>query len=90
MEISFKKIFQFLYGPLISVIVFFMQSYKANRERLNAWLGGKKISSFLQFAAIALLILWLLIFAFSSEESRSELTERVKQSFSELKSTKEQ
>ena len=80
-----KKIFQFLYGPIISVIYFFMQNYKTNRARFKKFLHNKKISSVLQFVAIAILITWLIIFTFSTEEDRKELTERVKQSFSELK-----
>lgn len=80
-----KKIFQFLYGPIIAVIYFFMQNYKINRARIDKFLNNKKISSVLQFIAIAILITWLLIFTFSTEEDRKELTERVKQSLNELK-----
>lgn len=87
MEKPLKKIIHFLYGPLISVIYFFMQQYKANRKRLDTLLNNKKISSFLQYAAMVILIAWLLIFAFSSEESRQALTEQVKQSFNQLKFT---
>ena len=79
-----KKIFQFLYGPPIAVICFFMQNYKANRARLDKFLDSKKVTAILQFVAIAILIMWLLIFSFSTEEDRKELTERLKQSFSEL------
>lgn len=80
-----KKIFQFLYGPIIAVIYFFMQNYKINRARIDKFLNNKKISSVLQFIAIAILITWLLIFTFSTEEDRKELTEQVKQSLNELK-----
>ena len=80
-----KKIFQFLDGPIIAVIYFLMQNYKANRARINKFLDNKKISSVLQFIAIAILITWLFIFTFSTEEDRKELTERLKQSLIELK-----
>lgn len=80
-----KKIFKLLYGPIIAVIYFFMHNHKANRARLNKFLDSKKVSSILQFVAIAILITWLFIFSFSTEEDRKGLTEQVKQSFSELK-----
>lgn len=86
MEKPFKKVIKFLYGPIISVIYFFMRSYRMNRDRLNEFQGRKKIALVLQFVAIGSLIIWLFIFAFSSEESRNMLTERVRESFSELKS----
>ena len=86
MEKPFKKVIKFLYGPIISVIYFFMRTYRINRDRLNEFQGRKKIASMLQFVAIGSLIIWLFIFAFSSEESRNTLTERVKDSFGELKS----
>jgi len=81
-----KKIFQFLYGPIISVIYFFMQNYKANRERLDKFLNNKKISTILQFTAIGILIIWIIIFLSSTEEDRNALTEQVKKSFHEWKS----
>ena len=80
-----KKIFQFLYGPPIAVICFFMRNYKANHARLDKFLDSKKVSSILQFVAIAILIMWLFIFSFSTEGDRKGLTEQVKQRFSELK-----
>ena len=81
MHIDHKKIIKFLYGPIISVIYFFMRSYSLNRQRLNKITTMKKISWLLQFVAIASLIIWLFIFAFASDESRNALTEQVKQRF---------
>lgn len=85
MEIPYKKIFQFLYGPFFAVLDFFMRNYKANRERLNRLITGKGISSFLQNAAIALLVIWIIIFIFASEDSRKRLTEAVNEGFQEIK-----
>jgi preprotein translocase subunit SecG len=62
-----------------------MRHYKANRERLAVLMSKKGIASFMQIAAIVLLIIWILTFVFASEESRNILTEEVKKSFSELK-----
>jgi hypothetical protein len=80
-QIDFKKIIKFLYGPIISVIYFFMRSYSLNRQRLNEITAREKISWLLQFVAIGSLIIWLFIFAFASDESRNALTEQVKQRF---------
>lgn len=81
-----RKIFDFLYGPFFAVLDFFMRNYRANRDRLEALMSIKTVSSLLQYLAMLVLILWLLIYAFASEESRNRLTEEVKNSFSELKS----
>jgi len=56
-----QKIFQFLYGPFFAVLDFFMRNYRVNRQRLGRLLARKGVSSFLQNAAIALLIIWILI-----------------------------
>lgn len=85
MDIPYKKIFQFLYGPIFYVIDFFMRHYKANRERLDAVLGRKKIAAFLQNMTVVILIVWILVFTFSSEESRDRLTQEMQESFQKLK-----
>ena len=85
MKSTFKKIFDFLYAPFFAVLDFFMRNYRANRDRLQALLRMKKVSTFLQYLAMLVLILWMLIYAFSSEESRNRLTEEVRKSFSGLK-----
>mgnify|MGYP006883075538 CR=1 FL=1 len=85
MDIPYKKIFQFLYGPFFYVIDFFMRHYKANRERLDAVLGRKKIAAFLQNMTVVILIVWILVFTFSSEESRDRLTREMQESFQKLK-----
>ena len=80
------KLFQFLYGPFFYVLDFFMRHYKANRERLAVLMSKKGIASFMQIAAIVLLIIWILTFVFASEESRKNLTREVEQSIGGLKS----
>jgi hypothetical protein len=85
-----QKIFQFLYGPFFAVLDFFMRNYRANRQRLGSLLSNKKIASVLQMAAVVLLIIWIIIFAFAPEDSRERLTNAVKQGFGELKSIQTQ
>lgn len=89
MEKPWQKIFQFLYGPFFAVLDFFMRHYKANRERLAKLTSKKGVASFMQITAVVLLIIWIIIFIFASDESRNSLTEEVKKSFSELKSFNE-
>lgn len=43
----------------------------------------------MQITAVVLLIIWIIIFIFASDESRNSLTEEVKKSYSELKSANE-
>lgn len=81
MKESYKKIFDFLYGPFFAVLDFFMRNYKANRDRLDNVLSSKKVSSFLQGLAVILLIIWIIIFSFAPDEKRNELTQQIKQGF---------
>ena len=75
-----------LYGPLISLVVFFMDAYKSNRERVSKAISGNKIASFFQTLAIVILVLWALVFFFAGDENRDKLTQEVKQRFGELPS----
>ena len=86
MDKPWQKIFQFLYGPFFAVLDFFMRNYRANRQRLGILLSNKKIATVLQGAAVVLLIIWIIIFAFAPQESRDKLTKAVKQSFGALQS----
>jgi hypothetical protein len=82
----FQQWIDFLYGPIFKVIGFFYRIYKANRGRVAGLTERKKIASLLQNGAVILLIAWILIWFFASEESRSRLTEEVKQSIGGLSS----
>lgn len=61
-----------------------MRSYKTNRERLDNFLSRKNVTSILQGLAIIILIIWIAVFSFASEERRGELTRQIKQSYDEL------
>ncbi len=84
MTTDYKKILYFLFGPLLAVIVFFMRSYRANRDRLDGFLSRKKVMSMLQGLAIVILIVWIVVFSFASEERRGELTRQIKQGYDNL------
>lgn len=85
-QIPWKKIFQFLYAPFFWVLDFFMRNYRLNRERLEKLIGGRKISALFRGAAIVLLVVWIAIFSFASDESRNRLTQEIKAAFENISS----
>lgn len=84
MTANYKKVLYFLFGPLLTVIVFFMRSYKANRDRLHDFLSRKRVTSVLQGMAIIILVVWIVVFSLAPEERRSELTRQIKQGYESL------
>ena len=81
-----QKLFQFLYGPFFLVIDFFISNYRANRSRVQKLMGRQKASSFVQNVAVIVLIAWVLIYSFASEESRTRFTEAMKGIYTEAPS----
>jgi hypothetical protein len=77
---SYAKWIDFLYGPFFRVIGFFYRSYTANRARIAAFKANAKVSAFLKAATVLVFVGWILIWFFASEESRTRLTDEVKQS----------
>jgi len=80
----------FLYGPIFKVIGFFYRIYKTNRDRVTRLTSRKKVASLLQNAAVILLIAWILIWFFASDESRNRLTQEVQESIGGLGSQPEE
>jgi hypothetical protein len=81
-----RKIFDFLYGPFFAVLDFFMRHYKSNRERLDNFMGKKKVASFLRGLAVLILVVWIVVFYFAPEDKRQQLTQEMQQGFEHLKS----
>jgi hypothetical protein len=81
---SLSKWIDFLYGPFFRVIGFFYRSYQANRARVAQLKANQKVSSFLKFMAILILMGWFLIWFFASEQSRTRLTDDIKQTIGEF------
>jgi hypothetical protein len=69
----------FLFGPLLRVIGFFYRSYVANRARLSRFMANPRVATFFKIVTVLVLVGWILIWMFASEESRSRLTEEVRQ-----------
>ena len=79
MQEKYAKWIDFLYGPFFRVIGFFYRIYAANRARMERLKSSQWVSKFLRFLAVVVLLGWILIWMFASEESRHRLTEEVKQ-----------
>ena len=79
----------FLYGPIFKLIGFFYRIYKANRDRVARLTSRKKIASLLQHGAVILLLAWILIWFFASDESRDRLTQEVQENIGGLGSQPE-
>ena len=77
---SYPKWVQFLYGPFFSVIGFFYRTYTANRARVARFMASKKVAGFLRLMAMLILVAWIAIWAFASEESRTRLVDDIKNS----------
>lgn len=80
MQKPYPKWIDFLYAPFFKVIGFFYRVYTTNRARIESLKANEKVSSFIRFMAMAILVGWILIWYFASEESRTSLVDDVKQS----------
>ena len=84
---SLSKWIDSLYGPFFRVIGFFYRSYQGNRARVAQLKANEKISAFLKFVAIMILVGWILVWLFASEENRTRLTDDIKQTIGGFGST---
>ena len=69
-----------MYGPFFKVIGFFYRSYTANRARIAAFKANAKGAVFLKAITILIFVGWILTWFFASEESRTRLSDEVRQS----------
>jgi len=83
----YPKWLVFLYGPIFRVIGFFYRVYSANRARLQKLKTNEKVASFIKFMTILILLGWILVWYFASEQSRTSLVDDVKQSIGGLNSS---
>ncbi len=80
MQEPYSRWIAFLYAPFFKVIGFFYRAYTTNRARVTRLKANQKVSAFIRFMAIAILTVWILIWYFASDESRTRLVDDVKQS----------
>jgi hypothetical protein len=79
MQKKYARWIEFLYGPFFRVIGFFYRSYTANRARVERIKSHEGFAAFLKIVTVLVLVGWILIWMFASEESRNRLTDEVKQ-----------
>ena len=80
MQTKFSRIIQFLYGPYFKVTGFFYRIYTANRARVERLKANQTFSALLRGLTLLVLVGWILIWIFASDESRTGLVDEVRQS----------
>ena len=80
MKTKFSRAVQFLYGPYFKVVGFFYRIYTENRARVERLKANQTFSALLRGLTVLLLVGWILIWMFASDESRTGLVDEVKQS----------
>jgi hypothetical protein len=79
MQEKYAKWIDFLYGPFFRVIGFFYRIFSANRARFERIKASQRVAGFIKFMTVLVLLGWILIWLFASEDSRGRLTQEVKQ-----------
>jgi hypothetical protein len=87
MQKKYARWIDFLYGPFFRVIGFFYRIYTANRARVERIKAHEGLATFLKIVTVVVLIGWILIWMFASEESRNRLTDEVKQTIGGLEAS---
>ena len=87
MQEKYAKWIDFLYGPFFRVIGFFYRIFSANRARFERIKASRRVAGFMKFMAVAVLLGWILIWLFASEDSRSRLTQEIKQTIGGFESS---
>jgi hypothetical protein len=80
MQKNYSKVVKFLYGPYFKVVGFFYRIYTANRARVERLKANQIFSTLLKGFTVAVLLAWILIWMFASDESRTRLVDDVRQS----------
>lgn len=87
---SFSGWIDFLYGPLFRVMGFFYRVFTANRTRIANLKANKMISAGIKYLAMLILVGWILIWFFASDESRSRLSDEIRQTIGGFGSASDQ
>lgn len=73
-----------LFGPSLWLIGLFYRSYTANRDRVARLMARPWVSSLFKAVVVVTFLAWILIWMFASEESRTRLTDAVKEQLRSL------
>lgn len=79
MQEKHRKLIDYLYGPYFKVIGFFYRIFSANRARVERLKSSARVAAVLRFLTVVVLLGWILVWMFASEDSRNRLTEEMKQ-----------
>jgi hypothetical protein len=79
MQEKHRKWIDYLYGPYFKVAGFFYRIFSANRARVERLKSSERVAAVLRFLSVAVVVVWILIWLFASDDSRNRLTEEMKQ-----------
>jgi hypothetical protein len=80
MQTKFSRVINFLYGPYFKVVGFFYRIFSANRARVERLRANQTFSAILKGFTVLVLVGWILIWMFASDQDRTRLVDEVRQS----------
>jgi hypothetical protein len=80
MQTKFSRVINFLYGPYFKVVGFFYRIFSANRARVERLRANQTFSAILKGFTVLVLVGWILIWMFASDQDRTRLIDEVRQS----------
>jgi hypothetical protein len=80
MQTKFSRVINFLYGPYFKVVGFFGRIFTANRARVERLRANQTVSAILKGFTVLVLVGWILIWMFASDQDRTRLVDEVRQS----------
>ena len=80
MQTKFSRVINFLYGPYFKVVGFFYRIFSANRARVERLRANQTFAAILKGLTLLVLVGWILIWLFASDEDRTRLVDEVRQS----------
>ena len=80
MQTKFSRLINFLYGPYFKVVGFFYRIFATNRARIERLKTNQTFSAILKGFTLLVLVGWILIWMFASDEDRTRLVDEVRQS----------
>ena len=80
MQTKFSRVINFLYGPHFKVVGFFYRIFSTNRARIERLKTNQTFAAILKGLTLLVLVAWILIWMFASDEDRTRLVDEVRQS----------
>jgi hypothetical protein len=80
MQTKFSRVINFLYGPYFKVVGFFYRIFSTNRARIERLKANQAFAAILKGFTLLVLVVWILIWMFATDEDRTRLVDEVRQS----------